>query len=138
MTPAETRPAIRSDDHTLQPGGRWERILTAIAHQSLTIGGLLRSTNPGKHHHRAERHRILRALVIMSHAGLVTRIDGWGWTATAEGREALEALDLARAASPAVLAQTASRREASDSAQTRAQAARDRVPSDSAQTSQAA
>lgn len=120
MTP--TPPSILSSDHTLQPGGRWERVLTAIAHQSLTIGALLRATNPGKHHHRAERHRILRALVIMSHVGLVTRVEGWGWTATAEGRDALDGLHLARAADPAA----------------RAQAARDRVPSDSAQTFEAA
>ena len=111
MTPATPHPPIRTDDHTLQPGGRWERVLTAIAEQSLTVGALLRATNPGKHHHRMERHRILRALVVMSHAGLVTRVEGWGWTATAEGRDALEALDLARA-------QTASLREASDSAPT--------------------
>ncbi len=116
MTPAP--PTILSSDHTLQPGGRWARLLTAIAHQSLPVGALLRATNPGKHHHRVERGRILRALVIMSHVGLVTRVEGWGWTATAEGRAALAALQLAHAADPADSAQAASLREASDSAQT--------------------
>lgn len=125
--PAESRPhpqvhasqPIRPLDFTLQPGGRWERLLTALATQCLTPGELLRATDPRKHSRKVERQRILRALAAMAKVGLVGAVNDWGWTATAEGREALAALHVARGAA-------------------RAQAARDRVPSVSAPTERAA
>lgn len=94
---------IRPLDFTLQPGGRWERLLTALATQCLTPGELLRATDPRKHSRRVERQRILRALTAMARVGLVGAVNDWGWTATAEGREALSRLhdaptDQARAA----------------------------------------
>jgi len=86
------RPPIRPLDFTLQPGGRWERLLTALATQCLTPGELLRATDPRKHSRKVERQRILRALTAMARVGLVGSINEWGWTATAEGREALSRL----------------------------------------------
>lgn len=96
-------PPIRPLDFTLQPGGRWERLLTALATQCLTPGELLRATDPRKHSRKVERQRILRALTAMARVGLVGAVNDWGWTATAEGREALSRLhgaptDQARAA----------------------------------------
>ncbi len=91
------RHAIRPLDFTLQPGGRWERLLTALATQCLTPGELLRATDPRKHSRKVERLRILRALTAMARVGLVGSVNDWGWTATAEGREALARLHDTRA-----------------------------------------
>ena len=133
-----TAPSILSSDHTLQPGGRWERLLTACAAQCLTLGALLRATDPGKHRRQVERGKIFRAVITMAKAGLVESIGDWGWTATAQGRDALAALDLARAADPAARAQAARERDPSDGASIRAQAASLREASVSAQNAEAA
>ena len=76
----------------LQSGGRWERLLAPLCEGVLTQSELMQATNPGIHTRKVERCRIRRALDTMRGLGLVESIPGFGWTATARGRDQLDSL----------------------------------------------
>lgn len=79
-------------DFTLQPGGRWERLLRTLSENVLPTGQLVRATNPGVRTHKSERMRVSRSLQNMARLGLVENVPGWGWTATPRGRAELDTL----------------------------------------------
>lgn len=90
MTPTPF-PPIRSDDLSLQPGGRWHRMLLAIEGRCLTLADLRRAARSGRHSRRIEDAKTWRALTTMVDLGLM-RHDDWGWTLTAEGHAELARL----------------------------------------------
>lgn len=102
-TPAPVRygPHLRSTpqhmvdplDFTLQPGGRWERLLRRLETGVLPIGDLVRATTPGHYSNKKERARVTRGLRCMARLGLVDHIPGWGWTATPHGVAELQKLN---------------------------------------------
>jgi hypothetical protein len=78
----------------LASGGRWERLLRALADHPDRLGPLAARTDPGRYERRRERSKVHVAIKAMAGAGLVARTAD-GWAITAHGTEALARLDRA-------------------------------------------
>lgn len=103
-TPPPANPAPRLDRRdpdrprtpfVLLPDGRARRVLDHLRGGVFQVNAILSATNPGTYSRKVERTRIHRILWVMSHAGLVRLVKGEGWTATAAGVAAVEALEAA-------------------------------------------
>lgn len=79
-------------DGRLSAGGRWERLLRALADGPMGMGRLASATDPGHHPRKLERSKVQRALQAMARAGLVESTPH-GWVRTTAGAEALARLN---------------------------------------------
>lgn len=93
--PAAPPPFSPRKPFVLVAHGRAHRVLAHVRTGVFQVNAILTATNPGKYSRKIERDRIHRILWVMRHGGLVDLVNGHGWTATAAGREAIEALEAA-------------------------------------------
>lgn len=94
MSPSH--PAARALDrplNPLRPGGRWAKLLAALAGGPRDASDLYDAVGEGRPRWR-ERRKIVRALQAMAGLGW-TEATHWGWTRTPQGRDALRAIALA-------------------------------------------
>lgn len=76
----------------LRPGGRWTRLLTALAAGPLSADQLLEATDPGRYPRWRERKKIYAALQDMRDLGWIRSGLFGRWSRTAAGRAALESV----------------------------------------------
>lgn len=76
----------------LAAGGRWERLLRALADGPMGMGQLAGATDPGDHPKKLERSKVRTALQAMARAGLVESTP-YGWTLTPAGSAGLQRLE---------------------------------------------
>lgn len=93
-----TAPVIDPRTIELRPGARWTRILMILRDGAYTSGEIMRRSVESGIAWRVERKKISQALSRMAGHGLVEHAGPWGWTATADGRNAVERLAAAESA----------------------------------------
>ena len=86
-------PVIDPATVQLRPGARWTRILIAVRGAALPAADILRQTSEGRPVFRVEHRKLRQALYRMAEHGLIEHAGAWGWTATADGRAAVERLE---------------------------------------------
>lgn len=85
-----TAPVIDPRSIELRPGARWTRILMILREGAYTPSEIMRQSVQSGIAWRVERKKISQALARMAGHGLVENAGPWGWTATADGRDAAE------------------------------------------------
>lgn len=74
----------------LRPGTRWVRLLTILRNGTFTVGDMLRLSHQQGIAFKVERNKISQAVRRMCDHGLTQYVHGFGWTATAHGRDAVD------------------------------------------------
>lgn len=83
-------PMIDPGTIELRPGTRWVRLLLILRGGTYTVGEMLRLSRQNGVAFKIERNRISQAVRRMCDHGLTQYVHGFGWTATADGRAAVE------------------------------------------------
>lgn len=91
---------IRARRHTAaeldppHPGGRWHRVLDALADGPLRMSEIHRATDGGRHSRKVEQTKLRRAVLDLHRLGLVQFVSpDWGWDLTPSGRAARDRLN---------------------------------------------
>lgn len=78
---------------SLEPGGRWSRVLTQCRDRARTIHQLLNALHDGRYSRNRERKKITAACLDLQSRGLLTRTDRHAFITTDAGADALDALN---------------------------------------------
>jgi len=79
--------------YSLEPGGRWSRILTQCRGRARTAAQLLNALHDGRYSRNRERKKIGAACLDLQDRGLLTRTDRHAFIATDAAEAALDALN---------------------------------------------